>query len=403
MATLDADLALATAKVGSAVDVEKVAVETHRQVATALQVTEGQLAELTTQRAAMLDGEPVKAHRKRFGAAAQKARDGLAEARTASALALRELKAVGERLERAAALAATKAKVHSVATQVMATARDVVGLLPERVAELLATTKEEVEAVRSNIVTLDGKLATAMGLLNTRQQDLEQALGEAPRTALPDDATERLATLDAGVSERTRSVGVFEDRLQRDDGERGKVDAMRREMEEAAAEHATWADVNQAIGSGNGATFRQNAQEITLKAVVALANEQLGMLSLLYRLARGDALSLHVADMDMSGEPRASRSLSGGERFLVSLGLAPALSSLEGRQGSCDVLLSDEGFGSLASGSLDVAVEALEMLQGFGRKVGVVTHVAAMVERIPTQVRVIKRGGGRSVVEVRAA
>ena len=107
---------------------------------------------------------------------------------------------MGERLERAAALAATKAKVHSVATQVMATARDVVGLLPERVAELLATTKEEVEAVRSNIVTLDGKLATAMGLLNTRQQDLEQALGEAPRTALPDDATERLATLDAGTA-----------------------------------------------------------------------------------------------------------------------------------------------------------------------------------------------------------
>ena len=172
------------------------------------------------------------------------------------------------------------------------------------------------------------------GCSNTRQQDLEQALSEAPRTALPDDATERLATLDAGVSERTRSVGVFEDRLQRDDGERGKVDAMRREMEGAAAEHATWADVNQAIGSGNGATFRQNAQEITLKAVVALANEQLGMLSLLYRLARGDALSLHVADMDMGGEARASRSPGQvASASSVSLGLAPALSSLEGASG----------------------------------------------------------------------
>ncbi len=95
--------------------------------------------------------------------------------------------------------------------------------------------------------------------------------------------------------------------------------------------------------------FRQYAQEITLEALVALANEQLGMISPRYRLARGDALSLHVADMDMGGEVRASRSLSGGERFLVSLGLALALSGLEGRQGSCDVLLIDEGFGSLDS------------------------------------------------------
>ncbi|WP_237481245.1 AAA family ATPase [Lichenibacterium dinghuense] len=403
VATLDADLALATAKVGSAVDVEKAAVETHGQVATALQTTEGQLADLRTQRAAMLDGEPVKAHRNRFEAAAQKARDGLAEARTASALALSEVKAASERVDRAAALAATKAKAHAVATQVMAGARDAVGLPSERVTELLAITREQVETVRSNIVTLDGKLATAMGLLATRQQDLDRAVTEAPGTALPEDATERLAALDAGVGERTRSVGVFEDRLRRDDGERGKVDAMRREMEEVAAEHATWADVNRAIGSANGATFRQYAQEITLEALVALANEQLGMLSPRYRLARGDALSLHVADMDMGGEVRASRSLSGGERFLVSLGLALALSGLEGRQGSCDVLLIDEGFGSLDSGSLDVAVEALETLQGFGRKVGVVTHVAAMVERIPTQVRVTKRGGGRSVVEVRAA
>ena len=48
-------------------------------------------------------------------------------------------------------------------------------------------------------------------------------------------------------------------------------------------------------------------------------------------------------------------------------------------------------------------MEALETLQGLGRKVGVVTHVGALVERIPTQVRVVKRGGERSVVEVQAA
>ena len=76
---------------------------------------------------------------------------------------------------------------------------------------------------------------------------------------------------------------------------------------------------------------------------------------------------------------------------------------LERCQNSWDVLLIDEGFGSLDPGSLDLAVEAFETLQGFGRKVGVVTHDAAMVERNPTQFRVNKRGWGRSVVQVQAA
>jgi exonuclease SbcC len=67
------------------------------------------------------------------------------------------------------------------------------------------------------------------------------------------------------------------------------------------------------------------------------------------------------------------------------------------------VLLIDEGLESLDAVSLDLAVEALETLQGLGRKVGMVTHVAAMVKRITTQVRVVKRSGGRSVVEVHAA
>jgi exonuclease SbcC len=102
----------------------------------------------------------------------------------------------------------------------------------------------------------------------------------------------------------------------------------------------------------------------------------------------------------MGDERRATRSLSGGERFLVSLALALALSGLEGRQAFVDTLFIDEGFGSLDAETLDMAVDALETLQGRGRKVGVITHVAGMMERIAVQIRVEKRGSGRSVVRV---
>ena len=53
--------------------------------------------------------------------------------------------------------------------------------------------------------------------------------------------------------------------------------------------------------------------------------------------------------------------------------------------------------------TLDLAVDALEALQSGGRQVGVITHVQAMVDRIPTQVRVVKEGGGRSRVELVSA
>ena len=102
----------------------------------------------------------------------------------------------------------------------------------------------------------------------------------------------------------------------------------------------------------------------------------------------------------MGDEVRATRSLSGGERFLVSLALALALSGLEGRASFVDTLFIDEGFGSLDAETLDMAVDALETLQGRGQKVGVITHVAAMIDRIAVQVRVEKRGAGRSEIRI---
>ena len=401
--TVARDVGLAEVNLDALIVAEGVCGASHQDIAKALKVAQGTLDALTALRGTMIGGEPVAVHRARFETAAQQSRDRAAEARTASALAGNEVRAADRRVLEAIAAIETKTKAHVEVAQAMVDGRASVGLSLERIAELLATTNEQVEAVRSTIATLDNAYSLAAGLLATRRQDFERAVQDAPETTVPEDAPDRLLALEGALSERIRQIGVYEDRLRRDDGERSRGDAIRQEWDEAKAEHATWADVDEAIGSSSGATFRQQAQEITLEALVALANEQLGMISPRYRLARGDALSLHVADMDMGGEVRASRSLSGGERFLVSLGLALALSGLEGRQGSCDVLLIDEGFGSLDSGSLDVAIEALETLQGLGRKVGVVTHVAAMVERIPAQVRVVKRGGGRSVVEVQAA
>ena len=64
-------------------------------------------------------------------------------------------------------------------------------------------------------------------------------------------------------------------------------------------------------------------------------------------------------------------------------------------------LFIDEGFGSLDTETLRVAMDALDGLQAMGRKVGVISHVQEMTERIATRILVQPGSGGKSVVTVR--
>ena len=63
-------------------------------------------------------------------------------------------------------------------------------------------------------------------------------------------------------------------------------------------------------------------------------------------------------------------------------------------------LFIDEGFGSLDSATLGVAMDALDALQSMGRKVGVISHVHEMTERIAAKIQVRPNGGGSSAISV---
>ena len=102
----------------------------------------------------------------------------------------------------------------------------------------------------------------------------------------------------------------------------------------------------------------------------------------------------------MLGEIRTVHSLSGGESFLISLALALGLSSLSSNRMHIESLFIDEGFGSLDADTLRIAMDALERLQTQGRKIGVISHVAEMTERITTQIQIVKEANGRSRVKV---
>jgi exonuclease SbcC len=126
-------------------------------------------------------------------------------------------------------------------------------------------------------------------------------------------------------------------------------------------------------------------------------------LSRRYTLRRvRESLALLVLDQDMGGEIRSVHSLSGGESFLVSLALALGLASLSSQRVKVESLFIDEGFGSLDADSLRIAMDALDQLQAQGRKVGVISHVQEMTERIAVQIQVRRLSGGQSALTVKA-
>ncbi len=110
-------------------------------------------------------------------------------------------------------------------------------------------------------------------------------------------------------------------------------------------------------------------------------------------------LSLAVLDT-WSGVSRDPATLSGGETFVVSLalalGLADVITAESGGQ-DLETLFVDEGFGALDAETLDDVMDTLDDLRAGGRVVGVVSHVAEMRDRIPTQLQISKARSGSSV------
>ena len=177
--------------------------------------------------------------------------------------------------------------------------------------------------------------------------------------------------------------------------------AAKDDMQAKTAQLALWTQLATAIGTTATDNFRDVAQAYTMRILLDQANYFLRKLSQRYELTcYSNSLAIMVMDKEMGGELRSASSLSGGETFLVSLALALGLASLNDENLNIDMLFIDEGFGTLDGESLEMAVQALGNMQKFGKKVGIISHVDSLKERIPAQIQVTKRGKAASEVVI---
>ncbi|MGK5079038.1 AAA family ATPase [Janthinobacterium sp. HLX7-2] len=377
---------------------------------------DARLTTLQTQRTALWDGQAVADVERTLAANIAAAKERLAQQQAAAQTASQER----ARLDEACAqlsqrLAALQQQDITAAAALQDWLRQFQlahpGHAPATAEDLrarLAIPLDAMRAERAALQLIEDRHTAAVSVLAERQQQLALHLEQPPADLETDLAALQAALESLGAERQAANQEATRLRLAifHDDAKRHSAQAMLAQIEEQASIERRWASLNDLIGSADGKKFRNYAQQFTLEVLLGYANAHLNHLARRYQLERIDnpnnpSLGLMVRDQDMGGELRSVHSLSGGESFLVSLALALGLASLSSNRVRVESLFIDEGFGSLDTETLRVAMDALDGLQAMGRKVGVISHVQEMTERIATRILVQPGSGGKSVVTVR--
>ncbi len=312
-------------------------------------------------------------------------------------------------------LALTKQQLESDGKQLEASKKAVTELEKTLAAGLAKAGFESLAALRSAILPVQEaeRIEALAERLKLREVAVQQEAKSA-KTALEAVEAKPLTTksepeinakvevLDAELQALQQKVGALNQQLKDNEARKAEGETILQKIDNQRIEYNRWAAVHDLIGSHDGAKFRKFAQGLTLQKLVQLANTHLENLYGRYFVVKrpGEDLELDIVDTYQADNMRSMMTLSGGESFLVSLSLALGLSDLAGRNANIRSLFIDEGFGTLDEQTLDLAISTLENLQAKGKTIGIISHVKELKERISTQVRVLKKGGGTSVVEV---
>lgn len=269
--------------------------------------------------------------------------------------------------------------------------------------------RQEASAIRQ-LEAEERELERTRTELETKTRDKQRELEEELDLKLTDQDIPALQREAGSLAEIHKTMhearAALIQELRQNEERQVKTKAIRSELEQRQKDWEKWNQLDSLIGSADGKKFRAFAQNITLDLLLESANQQLGRITDRYTLQRRATsgsghekfLELAVIDNYQGGEVRTIENLSGGETFIISLALALGLSAMSGKQSGLGSLFLDEGFGTLDRETLETAIGAIAGLRSEGKLIGIISHVEALQERIPVQIRVKPKDLGRSEI-----
>ncbi|MBD5355537.1 MAG: AAA family ATPase [Bacteroides sp.] len=275
----------------------------------------------------------------------------------------------------------------------------------ERIVELMSVKDAEIKQTEKFTSEIESDFVRQKGALNQLEtqiaahQEMRPAMEEADT---PETLQAALKDSDDVIQHINREVGQIEEQLTNDEKERERLSVVLDEREKIRKSMENWEGLNKLLGDTNGVKFRSVAQSFILRNLLDNANRYMKCFTDRYTLTcNPGSLVILVADSFKPEESQPASILSGGESFMASLSLALGLSGLKGGGMGVDIIFIDEGFGSLSSEYLGNVMDTLEKLHQIGgRRVGLISHVTEMKERIPVQIQVQRESPALSRVEV---
>ena len=268
----------------------------------------------------------------------------------------------------------------------------------ERINILSSYTDEQIASIEQRQTTLLQEVEKSKTLAEEWAGKCKELMLQRP--ALKEEETETLLTAQKEETETLRSeaekrVGGYSAELRQDAENSRLVEKERIEAELFEKETSKWKRLSEIFGSAEGKKFKEIAQSYILLQLLENANHYLRQFTARYELTtQPGSLVILINDKEDGDVSRPANTLSGGESFMVSLALALGLSSLNRNNFTPDTLFIDEGFGTLSGDCLNTVIETLEVLHSIGnRRVGIISHVNELYERITTRIEVKKRTG----------
>lgn len=274
----------------------------------------------------------------------------------------------------------------------------------ERQSEALEQAQRETAACEKQIGSLEGQI-----------RQLREQLADAPDSHAEENEEQRDRLL-FRKKELTREKENVHARWSANERSRESLAAQAEEVRKTE-EHFIWVralsdTANGNLGGKEKIMLETYIQMTYFDRIIARANTRFMMMSGgQYELERRREAENHVSQSGLelnvvdhyNGTRRSVKTLSGGESFQASLSLALGLSDeIQASAGGVrlDTMFVDEGFGSLDEDALEQAMKALLGLTEGNRLVGMISHVAALKERIDKQIVVTKSKSGGSQARI---
>ena len=274
-----------------------------------------------------------------------------------------------------------------------------------RLTQLRGYNDREIGDLKSRINLAEDRLKISKGKLESVEEQIRTHQENRPELDEGEDK-ERLEVvaheIDKSVKKLSEEIGRLGETLEQDERLRKELEGRLKQLEQKRDVLERWEGLYNKLGDLKGVKFRSIAQSFILKSLLENANIYMRSFNDRYTLTcNPGTLAILVKDDYKPSEPQPASILSGGESFMASLSLALALSNLKSGGMTTDILFIDEGFGTLSAEYLGNVMDTLEKLHRIGgRKVGLISHVAEMKERIPVQIRVKRESPALSRVEV---